>query len=525
VTESYRFSASEQPSFDGGPYSPAHHPLRRFAYLIVGLIVALCAQLGHALTLVNLPYIAGGLGIDQAQSGWLLAAYVAANISGNLLLVRARIRYGIPGITIGVLTIYALLTALQLSMPSFALALAVRMASGLSATTLLTIAIYCMMQIVQPKQRPLALLLAVSFTQLAVPLARLVPVTVLTVGPWQGVYFIELSVTLLVISLLIALPLPPSIRGHGFQPLDFATYTLTFAGLLLLCGAIATGRAFWWTDTPWIGMALITGTSLLILAFLIEHYRTRPLLLTKWIGTKPILRYLAIALLMRFIQAEQTYGTVGLLNASGLNNDQLHKLFLIVLLAMVLGIAVAALTWTPPKTFKLILAAALVITVGAWLDTGANNLTRPTQLYLSQALLGFGACMFIGPALLFGFGQVLQLGRDHFVSMVVMFGMTQNLGGLLGASLLGTFQVVRTKAHAAALSEHLVSGEPEVAARLASKSTSNLYGALQREASVLAFNDVFMLVAVIASLTAVYIGYPIMSAHIRALYSKLPPSK
>ncbi len=522
---SYHFSGSEQPIFDGGPYSPSHHPLRRVAYLVAGLLVGLAAQMGHALTLVNLPTIAGGLGITQPEAGWLLAAYVAANTSANLLLVRGRVRFGIPSVTLGLLAAYAAMAALQLTWPSFALALGVRIASGFVASALTTITIYYMLQIVPPQKRPVALLVGVSVTQLAVPIARLFPVTILTIGEWQGVHLIELSIALAVMAVLIAAPLPPSIRGEAFEPTDFMTFALAFTGMLMLSGAIAAGRGLWWTDTPWIGAALASAIPLLMLAFLIEHHRKNPLLLTHWIGRGAVLRYLAIALLVRFALAEQTYGAIGLLSATGLNNDQLHTLFLTVLGSMALGVTAAALSWTQSRTFMQILVAALIIALGAWLDGGANNLTRPSQLFLSQGLLGFGACLFIGPALIVGFGQVLQLGRDHFISMVVMFGISQNLGGLLGASLLSTLQAARSKVHAAALSEHLAAGDSQAAARLFQQGAAAVYSALQREANVLAFNDVFQLVVVLAVATALHVACPMILASVRAFRDRVRQSK
>lgn len=513
----YQFGPSEQPIFDGGPYSPAHHPLRRAAYMLVALIVGICAQLGHALVMVNLPSIAGTIGVTQSDASWLLAVYVATNASGNLLLVRARIRFGVPKVTIGLLSAYVIATLVQLAHPDFTTALVVRMVSGAVATSLTTITIYNMLQVVAPRHRPLALVIGVTIPQLAVPIARLVPLSLLTVG--QGLPLIELSIAMTAILLLVAVPLPPSIRARGFKPLDFLTFALAFPGMILLCGAISAGRSLWWMDTPWIGVALAGAIALLTMAFLIEHHRSNPLLLTDWIGSKDILRFIAIALLVRFALAEQTYGAIGILTVAGLTNDQLHILFLIVLGAMVLGLVTAVMTWAPPRTFTQIMVAALIIALGAWLDGDATNLTRPEQLYLSQALLGFGACLFIGPALVYGFGQVLQLGRNYLISMLVMFGISQNIGGLLGASLLGTYQISRAKAQAAALSEHLVAADPLVADRLAGQGAAGLYRSLQREASILAFNDVFQLVTLIALLTALVIAWPKLVAQWRAHFS------
>ena len=64
-------------------------------------------------------------------------------------------------------------------------------------------------------------------------------------------------------------------------------------------------------------------------------------------GSAGILRFAAVALLVRIALAEQTYGSVGLLASSGLNNEQLRTLFAIVAGAMLLGIATAALTLRP----------------------------------------------------------------------------------------------------------------------------------------------------------------------------------
>jgi hypothetical protein len=87
------------------------------------------------------------------------------------------------------------------------------------------------------------------------------------------------------------------------------------------------------------------------------------------------------------------------------------------------------------------------------------------------------------------------------VSFLVLFSSSQNLGGLGGSALLGTYQTVRARAHAAALSEQLVSSNPLVAERLQA-GLAPLNQAVNREAAVLSYNDTFWLVVGIALLTA-----------------------
>jgi hypothetical protein len=43
----------------------------------------------------------------------------------------------------------------------------------------------------------------------------------------------------------------------------------------------------------------------------------------------------------------------------------------------------------------------------------------------------------------------------NLVSFSVLFGICNNLGGLIGAALLGTFQIVREKFHSSHIVEHL----------------------------------------------------------------------
>ncbi|PPS58337.1 hypothetical protein CRX72_14415 [Pantoea sp. BRM17] len=49
---------------------------------------------------------------------------------------------------------------------------------------------------------------------------------------------------------------------------------------------------------------------------------------------------------------------------------------------------------------------------------------------------------------------------------VVLFGMSQNLGGLIGSAILGTFQTWREKYHSSLLADKLSQLDPNVTERL-----------------------------------------------------------
>jgi hypothetical protein len=205
----------------------------------------------------------------------------------------------------------------------------------------------------------------------------------------------------------------------------------------------------------------------------------------------------------------------------------LRTLFVIVAVAMVLGTLCAALTFSENRLRWQVLIAPLIIALGAWIDSGATNVTRPPQLYLSQALIGFGTTLFVGPALVYGLLRMLSRGADVFVSFIVLFSVTQNVGGLLGSAILGTYQYMQTRSHALGLSEHLLAADPSVVDRVragtaavagvvldpaqrSAQGAGLLVQSTTQQATILAYNDVFRLVAVLALMSAVYIGYRIV---------------
>src|SRR4029453_703859 len=330
----YQFTAAERPLLPGSPYSPAHPRWRRGVYVGVAFVTATAATLGNGLISTNVPNFAGSLGEYVAAVTLLPAIYAAMNASGNLSIVKARIQWGIPLVTQGVLALYAPAALLQLAFPNFATAVVTRPASGLTASALITATIYYLFQVFPPKLRPVALVVGIGLTQLGTPLARLFPVEMLAQHHWRNLHLIELAIPLAVLATMQGFPLPPGDKGKAFEWPDFLTIGFLVPAMLLIAIVLSAGRVYWWTDAPWLGWGVGVAVPRRAAAGLIEGNRTKPLLYLEWMGSAGILRFAAVAMLVRIALAEQTYGSVGLLASSGLNNEQLRTLFVIVAGAM-----------------------------------------------------------------------------------------------------------------------------------------------------------------------------------------------
>lgn len=524
AVEEYEFAPNERPMMPGGPFLPALSLSRRLEYGITGAIVGMAATFPNSLITVNLPNLPGSLRMDIAEVSWLPAIFVAIMATANLTLAKARIQFGFPTVTAVVLGVNCVVGLTQFLSADFVSAAATRATNGLTAASLIALSTFYMLQAFPPNRRIWGSISAISLAQLGAPLARLVPLDGLTMNNGLGLHLIEPTLCVFLLALIRLTPLPPSERSKAFEWPDFLTIGLAVPAMLLFCGVLGLGRLYWWSDAPFLGWMLLGCIPLFAGAFMIESQRARPLLWLDWLTTGDMLRIAGVATLLRIVLAEQTYGSVGLLTSGGLTNDQLHMLFVIVALAIVAGTIAACLTYSKERLGMQVAVAALVIALGAFIDSGANNLTRPPQLYLSQALIGFGTTLFIGPALVYFFFKMMPKGTDHFVSFVVLFASTQNVGALAGSALLGSYEFSQAHRHATYLARQITLADPQVVQRLQSGALTGalpdpalrsvegvalLGQRLNAEANILAFNDVFRLVAILALLTGAFLIYRI----------------
>ena len=517
----YQFKPHERPSMPGSPANPDHPRLRRTFYFLIGILIGITGGLGNALVTVNLSIAQGTLGLYANESAWLTAAYFMTNITANLFLVKYRQQFGLQPFIRYMLSIYIVATILHLFVHDFWSSVLVRGASGLAASGISTLTILYLMQGLPAAKRLAGIMIGISIPQLATPLARIFSPYLLETGDWHMLYWFEMGLALAMLASILALPLPPSERSPAFERKDFLTLALLAPGLWLLIAALSQGRIEWWTEQAWIGLALAGSVILVGIALMIEHYRENPLINTRWLGTREMLRLMFVAASVRILLSEQTVGSVGLLTVVGMANDQMVQLNIVIVLASIAGMLTAILTFHPAKISWPITLSVLLIAIGAFMDASSTNLTRPGNFFVSQALIGFASLLFMAQAMVIGISRTLLAGPKNFVSFVVLFGMSQSIGGLIGSALLGTFQVVREKYHSHELVQNILMTDPLSAARISGGGAA-LHGVIgdpalrgaegaallsqqvSREANILAYNDVFMLIGVLAILALLW---------------------
>lgn len=506
---------AERPTMPGSAATLAHSFPRRIAYLLVANLCGITAGLGNALVSANLPQIQGHLGLTPVEGQWLTAAYLMTNVSANLLLFKFRQQFGLRRFAQIGMPIYALVTLAHLFVETFAMALFVRAVSGFVTSVLSTFATLYMVQAFGKRLSSKGMVIGIGLSQLATPIAWLLSPSLLDLGEWRTLYLFESGLALCCLSAVSLLHLPASQRIRVYEWQDLVTFLLLAPALALIAAVLAQGRTQWWTTQPWMAWALIAALLFGLAGLAFERYREHPLIQLRWIGTADIIRLVVGAIAIRFLLSEQTFGAVGLLRQLGMGPDQLQPLYACMLLGLVVGIGLSALTIGPGTMIPQILGSVVLIAIASLLDHDATSLTRPRDMFLSQILVSVGAGMFLAPLLLTTISRAIAQGPAFIISASVLFSISQSLGGLLGPAVLGSFQYIREHDYSASINANIDPTDPVVANRIRLQSgtysrvltdpvlrqaegIAALAQSATMQANVRAYDDVFLLTGQLA---------------------------
>lgn len=506
--------AEEKPA--APPPPPPMAPPRAAAYMIASTLLAMTQGFGLNLVAANIPQLQGPFGATAAEATWLMAAYMAPNASLSLALIKIRNQFGLrPFAELGIAA-FLLVSVAHIFITDLQSALVLRFFAGIAAAPLSSLGFLYMLEAFSPARKlTIGISLALTNIGLAAPLTRFISPALIDLGGVRALLHFELALAMLSFAAIYLLPLAPPPRAKVIEKLDIVSYLFIAVGFGSGAVVLVLGRQYWWLEAPWIGTLLVVMVGALTIAAVIELNRERPLIDLRWLFSREMLHFAAVLVLFRLMLAEQTAVAGNFFQITGLQNDQLAGLYGMVALATAAGGLLCAAILKPGREPGIHMVALLLIGVGAFLDSRATNLTRPEQMYVSQAMIAAGGSLFLPPAIASGFTLALRKGPQYILSFIVVFLVTQSLGGLAGSALFGSFITLREKFHSNILAEAMTLADPLVAGRVAQLSAA--YGRtiidpavlkaegvallgqqVTREANVLAHNDAFLVIALLA---------------------------
>jgi len=506
----------EAPPAAPPPAPPPMSPARAAAYMAASTLLALTQGFGMNLVAANIPQLQGPFGATSAEAVWLMAAYMAPNASLSIALIKIRNQYGLRHFAELGIAVFLVVAALHIFITDLRSAIVLRFFAGIAAAPLSSLGFLYMLEAFPPARKlTVGISLALTNISLAPPLTRFISPTLIDLGGVRALLQLELALAMLAFAAIYLLPLTPIPRAKVIEKRDIVSYIFIAIGFGSGAVVLVTGRIYWWLEARWLGELLVVMIAALTIAAVLELNREKPLIDLRWLASREVLHVGAVLVLFRLMLAEQTAVASNFFQIIGLQNDQLTGLYGIVALATVAGGLSCAAILKPGREPGIHMAALLFIGIGAFLDSHATNLTRPGQMYLSQSMIAVGGSLFMPPAIAAGFTMALRKGPQYILSFIVVFLVTQSLGGLAGSALFGSFITLREKFHSNMLAQSMTLADPLVANRVSQLSAA--YGRIitdpavlkaegvallsqqvTREANVLAHNDAFLIIALLA---------------------------
>lgn len=518
VSNGYTFKPHEMPMMEGSPASPDLSLGYRWLYFVIGLYLSLVSGMQNGLLTASLAQIRGELSLTLEESGWVQVAYFMTYAFLSPFYFKLRQHFGLTRFMRWILSLLLVSNLLQALLASYEMELLARGISGLATAGFVTLGIYYLMQAVSGMGKMAMAILGMGLTQLGTLISQILLPYLFADGDTYAIFYLQFALTLLAVTLIWALALPPSLHQPCLSLMDLVSFIFIAVGIACLCSFLVQGRIVWW-DKAWLGELLIVALLCLGVATLIEYHRERPLLDWGWIATPPILTFGLTVAFIRVLTSEQSVGASGLLSAVGMSNDQLVRYNLILLGASLAGLILSIVTLNPKDTRRPVVISLLAIAVAAYLDTQIGSQTRAEQLYVSQALLSFASFYFLGSMMIEGIIRAFAAGLNQMMGFITVFALSQTLGTLAGSAFFSAFITYQTKYYLANIGTELTLTHPAVATQLQrlarttgiadgqiaqAQAVSSLIQSANAQATLLAYSDLFGVIFLIALIGFAY---------------------
>lgn len=490
---------------------------QRWVITVTVMLGALSAVLATTIINVAIPQIQGAFGMSQDHAQWLFSGTLAAVTAAMMLNAWLLDRFGQRNVFVGALVLFLGASVMGGFAPNESVLIAARIAQGAMAGILQPLAMYTLFRIFPVDQRGQAMGIYGIGIVLAPVFGPWVGGMLIDAFDWRYVFFMMTPISIIGI-LAGILYMPGREPSAGNKRLDWLGFMimLTFMGCLLL--GLSNGQREGWGSNYILG--LLGSAALLLVVFLIWEAR----------GAAHPLMDLRIFSNRRFAAASAVAFTIGL--------------GLFGFTYLVPQFAQTIQSFTPTDSGLIMMPGGLALVVVFPLAGRLGDRLPPHQPVFA-GLFGFAVCAFlmsrldvnssfwqIAMLILFGWvsigfvnpplnaGALRSLSAEQLGQGSGLINFFRQLGGAIGVNLLTVMVDRRTLFHSDMLTDWQSSANQATAEFLRlSRSLLAQGGApegLQQsgaldylgkvvaaQASTMGFQDGFMIVAVLFSITLI----------------------
>jgi DHA2 family multidrug resistance protein len=490
--------------------------LRQYLALATALWGTFEANLGSQLAGAGLTDIQGGLGVSADEASWISTVYPMAQVVAVPLAATLAQALGIRTflrIITGLFLFSCLLSGLSRTLEA---EVVLRVLQGLAGGSFGVTAFSLTLRMYAGRYLAPGIAMLALATTLPNALGILGAGQFVELWGWKSLYLVEAVfslITLIGVHLFLDVQ---CFQFKAFDNLDWGGFFLLAPAAALIIMGLSQGDRRFWIEAPWIGYAFVIGTILLLIFLYMEVNRENPLInprlaLYRSFGTGCLLNMLFrvalldVAVVMpRFLTSLQNYRNLEISNALWLP-------------AAAQTLMYAAMPWFYRfiKAHYLIMAGLVCLGIGALCDFDNTSISDADQFLFSQFLIGLAPPLFLVPVLGLGVRDIKpQDGRSAGV-----FWNYSIIFGTVGSTTLSSYIIrMREYYHSNRLNDFVsdswipaVNRIDSVSATLGSRITddggahiaavASVAQASSKQALLLALNDMFLIIGVIALLS------------------------
>ena len=500
------------------PAAPVKLPdLRALIGVGAVLLGTLTSLLNSRLTDIGLADIRGALGVGMDEASWLTTAYVVAEVAAIPSAVWLRgLLSPARGVLIGAL-IFTVASFLAPFSPNLQVLIAMQAIRGLSAGILMPMAYAVVMRHMPQPLRLYALSFYALVSSMTPAVAASIEGWVMLHLSWEYLFWINVipgSLTLLAGAYGLA---NDPIRFLRFRRHDGFGLLALSLGLAALVTALDQGNRL-----DWLGSGLIVGllaaAGFLLAVYLVHALRhPDPVVSPRLLARDNIGLSLLVMFVMRIgLMSSAWLIPQYLIRIQGFRALESGTVFWVAALPQILLTPVVAWLVYRLDPRNLVAFGLLLFAAGTLMLTDLTHLWTGEQL-LPALLVQSLAAPFIAVPLMVLMTEEITIREIPWIASLVH--ITRTVASAVGLALVATFTRKQEQLHSALLGLNVESGSALVQnridttaatlaaqipdpARAADQATVMLAATVQREAFVLAYADMFLVLGVALAVTA-----------------------
>ncbi|MGY5775239.1 DHA2 family efflux MFS transporter permease subunit [Rhizobium sp. LEGMi135b] len=463
-----------------------------------GIIGAFMAALDISITNSALPQIQGEIGASGTEGTWIATSYLVAEIimiplSGwlsNLLGLR-RFLFIMTMLFVGFSMVCGFSTSLGMMIFG-------RVGQGFTGGAMIPTAMTIVSTRLPPSQQPIGMAFF-GLTAVMGPLAGpLVGGWLTENASWHYAFFLNLPVGI-GLAILLTLGLPAAkIRAELLREADW----IGIAGLSLFLGCLTIvledGQSEQWFESRFI--VVLTAVTMIGLVMLVlgQIYSKRPVIRLDLIFQRSFGSVFVTAL----VTGAALYGVAYLIpqflsGITGYNALQSGTVVLLSGIPMFLVMPFIPILVKRLDVRVAIIFGLLCYAASCYIDTSLTAGADGSDFYVSQILRGFGqafSLIFLNQA------ATRSVPRELVQDAAGLYSAARNLGGSVGLALIASLQERQISLHTQRLFEAVSANSITMQDRIRTAGTDpagaqqvigNLFQTIARQATVMAFNDMF----------------------------------